>query len=116
MLCVYKGGMKMERRTERALQWVLAAVTFALLVMFAQANAATAAWGSKGEQVRQIQQKLIQYGYLQGAADGVFGKNTYDAVVWFQRKNGLKADGVVGASTAAALGLNLGGSVAASGY
>ena len=29
----------------------------------------------------------------------MFGKQTYDAVVWFQRKNGLKVDGVVGEST-----------------
>ena len=34
---------------------------------------------------------------------------TYDAVVWFQRKNGLNVDGVVGASTAAALGISLTG-------
>ena len=46
----------------------------------------------------------------------MFGKQTYDAVVWFQRKNGLKVDGVVGESTAAALGVTLTGSVSAAGY
>ena len=47
--------------------------------------------------------------------DGLFGQKTYDAVVWFQKKNGLKADGVVGNATAAALGIamNDGGSVQA---
>ena len=64
--------------------------------------------GSSGSNVTKVQQRLIQYGYLDGAADGVFGQATYDAVVWFQRKNGLRADGVVGAATAAALGITLG--------
>jgi N-acetylmuramoyl-L-alanine amidase len=64
-------------------------------------------WGSRGDTVRQVQQKLQKWGYLKGAADGVFGKDTYDAVVLFQRKNGLKADGVVGSSTFAALGINM---------
>lgn len=99
-----------------ALQFLAALLTFALFLTFTQADAAVLAWGDKGAQVRQIQQKLQQYGYFSGTVDGVFGKQTYDAVVWFQRKNGLRVDGVVGATTAAALGLNLGGSVAAAGY
>lgn len=103
-------------RRERAAQWALALMTVWLFVGFTGARSATVAWGSRGEQVRLVQQKLIQYGYMQGTADGVFGKNTYDAVVWFQRKNGLTADGVVGKSTAAALGVTLQGSVSAAGY
>lgn len=73
-----------------------------------QAAAATESvyWGSRGDLVRQVQQKLQKWGYLKGAADGVFGKDTYDAVVLFQRKNGLSADGVTGAETLAALGIN----------
>ena len=72
-------------------------------------------WGQQGDQVYRVQQKLKQYGYFSGAVDGHFGQETYDAVVWFQRKNGLKADGVVGNATAAALGITLeaGGSVQA---
>lgn len=101
---------------ELALQIIAALLTFALFLAFTQADAAMVAWGDKGAQVRQIQQKLQQYGYFSGTVDGVFGKQTYDAVVRFQRKNGLKVDGVVGATTAAALGLSLGGSVAAAGY
>lgn len=72
------------------------------------------AWGSRGQEVTQVQQRLIQWGYLQGAADGIFGQSTYNAVVYFQRKNGLKADGVVGPATLAALGLPAGSSAAAS--
>ena len=101
---------------EPALQLIAALMTFALFFSFVRADAAVVAWGDKGDQVTLIQQKLKQYGYFSGAVDGVFGKQTYDAVVWFQRKNGLKVDGVVGESTAAALGVTLTGSVSAAGY
>ena len=100
---------------EFCLQLAAALLTFALMLAFAHADAQVA-WGSKGEDVRKVQQKLIQYGYMTGSADGVFGKATYDAVVWFQRKNGLNVDGVVGASTAAALGISLGSTVSVSAY
>lgn len=80
------------------------------------ASASVVAWGSRGSQVSLVQQKLKQYGYYDGAVDGVFGKETYNAVVWFQEKNGLKADGAVGPSTAVALGITLTGTVAASTY
>ena len=79
----------------------------ALMLSAHQGSAASVAWGSRGDQVTLVQQKLRQYGYMDGAADGVFGKETYDAVVWFQRKNGLTVDGVVGSATAAALGISL---------
>lgn len=103
-------------RTELAVQLIAALATFALFFMLVRADAAVVAWGDKGDQVTLVQQKLKQYGYFSGAVDGVFGKQTYDAVVWFQRKNGLKVDGVVGESTAAALGVTLTGSVSAAGY
>ena len=80
-----------------------------LLLLTATAPAAAATslyWGSSGEMVRQVQLKLQKWGYLKGAADGVFGQDTYEAVVHFQRKNGLTADGVVGDATFAALGIN----------
>ena len=80
------------------------------------ASASVMAWGSRGSQVSLVQQKLKQYGYYDGAVDGVFGKETYNAVVWFQEKNGLKADGAVGPSTAVALGITLTGTVSASTY
>lgn len=82
-----------------------------------QGSAAVVAWGSRGEQVQLIQQKLKEYGYFSGSVDGVFGQETYDAVLWFQRKNGLTVDGTVGNATAAALGITLtSGSISASTY
>lgn len=103
-------------RMELLLQLMAALMTFALFFSFVRADAAVVAWGDKGDQVTLIQQKLKQYGYFSGTVDGVFGKQTYDAVIWFQRKNGLKVDGAVGESTAAALGITLTGSVSAASY
>ena len=71
--------MQSGTKMEQAMAWLLALATFALFLVFSHAEAATVAWGSKGEQVRQVQQKLIQYGYMDGSADGVFGQKTYDA-------------------------------------
>lgn len=89
----------------------------AALLPLSTSSAAVVAWGSRGAQVRQVQQRLIDYGYMTGTADGVFGQTTYNAVVRFQKKNGLTADGRVGPATAAALGVTLsGGTVSAAAY
>jgi len=87
----------------------------ALCCLVSSGQAVTLYWGLQGENVRLLQQKLRQYGYMSAPADGVFGQETYEAVVYFQRKNGLKADGVAGEATLAALGLNLGSGSGAAG-
>ena len=66
--------------------------------------------GSSGSDVTRVQKKLIQWGYMTGAADGKYGEATRNAVLAFQRKNGLAADGRVGDRTAAAMGIRLSGS------
>ncbi len=71
------------------------------------AQAQSLYWGSSGDQVSQVQQKLKAWGYYNGAVDGKFGQALYDAVILFQRKNGLTADGVVGKATFAALGITV---------
>jgi len=86
------------------------AVTDAFAV---QADAAAYRQGSTGETVRKIQTKLKNWGYYDGAVDGVYGPETASAVRYFQQKNGLAVDGVVGAETLAALGIS--GSVSSSG-
>lgn len=68
----------------------------------------TYSWGSNGDVVKQIQQKLIRWGYMNGSADGIYGYKTWSAVKSFQKKNGLTADGIVGTKTLAALGINTG--------
>lgn len=60
--------------------------------------------GSRGEDVRILQENLRQLGFLNDAADGIFGTNTNAAVRSFQKAQGLSVDGVVGAGTWAALG------------
>lgn len=59
--------------------------------------------GSRGDSVRDLQQKLNANGYKL-AEDGVFGSNTYNAVLDYQRKNKLAVDGVVGGETWGSLG------------
>lgn len=59
--------------------------------------------GSKGVQVKTLQNLLIKGGYLSGSADGDFGEATEKAVILFQTCNGLTADGVVGSKTIKAL-------------
>lgn len=61
--------------------------------------------GSRGETVKKIQQKLKRWGYYSGAVDGIYGAKTKSAVIYFQRRNGLKADGIVGTKTFQALGI-----------
>ena len=69
------------------------------------AEAAVLRQGSKGNEVKEVQRRLKSWGYYKGSVDGVFGAGTKSAVVSFQKKNGLKADGVVGAATYKALGM-----------
>ena len=63
-------------------------------------------YGSQGSEVRQIQTRLKNWGYYQGSVDGVYGTATKNAVVYFQKKNGLSADGVAGTATLKALGIS----------
>lgn len=64
-------------------------------------------WGSRGDYVFVVQDKLKRWGFYDGNIDGIYGTKTMQAVIRFQRKHGLKADGIVGDQTAKALGMNL---------
>lgn len=70
--------------------------------------------GSRGSDVKTVQDKLRRWGYYTGSVDGIYGPKTKEAVKYFQRKNGLTADGIVGKKTFEALGMmeqaNAGGS------
>ena len=61
--------------------------------------------GSQGDEVRAIQRKLNQLGYGL-TVDGIYGSRTRNAVVAFQKANGLAADGIAGPKTLAALGIS----------
>ncbi len=55
--------------------------------------------GSTGSEVRKMQQRLKELGYLKGSADGDFGEATETAVKNFQANNGLTVDGKAGTAT-----------------
>ncbi|MBC8586333.1 spore cortex-lytic enzyme [Oscillospiraceae bacterium NSJ-64] len=63
-------------------------------------------YGSRGNEVRQIQQRLKQWGYYSGSVDGIYGVQTKKAVIYFQKKNGLTADGIAGPATLRAMGIS----------
>lgn len=78
------------------------------------ADAVVLKQGSRGDLVKKVQTKLIRWGYMSGSADGIFGAKTKAGVVKFQKKNGLVADGIIGAKTAQALGISLSSSSSSS--
>ena len=55
--------------------------------------------GCRGSEVKTLQRKLNLI------ADGIFGKQTEDAVKEFQKAHSLTADGIVGAATWRAIGI-----------
>ena len=81
-----------------------ALILSALLACLALSTAAayestTLRHGMRGEEVRELQQGLIDLGYLGGTADGIFGNKTENAVRQFQKKNKLSVDGLAGKKT-----------------
>lgn len=62
-------------------------------------------YGSRGDEVTQIQERLTELGYDPGTADGIFGARTQEAVRAFQQDYGLAVDGIAGENTLRALGL-----------
>ncbi|BCL33796.1 peptidoglycan-binding domain-containing protein [Nostoc sp. MS1] len=59
--------------------------------------------GSRGETVKTAQNSLKQKGFYTASVNGVFDNKTRAAVVKFQKSRGLKADGIIGNRTLAAL-------------
>ncbi len=70
--------------------------------------------GSRGQEVRNIQTRLKAWGYYTGSVDGIYGSKTVAAVKKFQKKHGLRVDGIAGPATLGAIGLPTGGSSASS--
>ena len=67
-------------------------------------------YGSRGSEVRTIQDKLRRWGYYTGSVDGIYGSLTVSAVKKFQQKNGLTVDGIAGTKTLTAMGITSGSS------
>ena len=84
----------------------LLAVTFVTTIaMETNSVEALSKYGSRGQEVRTIQDKLKRWGYYTGNVDGIYGSLTVSAVKRFQQKNGLKVDGIAGTQTLNALGI-----------
>ena len=94
---------------------VIFAVNIFIIAMAQRASAEIYKKGSGGAVVTEIQTRLKNWGYYNGAVDGVYGSQTEKAVRWFQQKNGLNADGQVGDQTLAALGMSVSGNSGGSG-
>lgn len=61
--------------------------------------------GSRGDEVRQVQRKLKELGFFNGAVDGIYGVKTQSAVRNYQKSVGITADGIAGPKTLLYLGL-----------
>ena len=80
---------------------VLRALAFAVALVLCLSAAALAdmAKGSRGENVAAVQRRLIELGFLDDVADGIFGRNTENAVIAFQRAMSMPATGIVDSDT-----------------
>ncbi len=64
--------------------------------------------GSRGTEVEAIQEKLAERGLYSGTVDGIYGEDTKNAVIRFQKQQGITADGIAGAQTLSLLGITIG--------
>ena len=99
--------MSLQRKKLCAALAVLFVLNIAVIVFAQRAEAVTYKQGSTGSVVTQIQTKLRNWGYYSGSVDGIYGSKTVSAVKYFQRSNGLTADGKCGPKTLAALGISV---------
>ncbi len=99
-----------KRRNSRRQLLILLVILFGIFcsyqIFFRNSQVdALSKYGSRGEEVRQIQTKLKRWGYYNGNVDGIYGSQTLEAVKYFQRKNGLTVDGIAGTKTLQAMGI-----------
>ena len=85
---------------KRVIAFLLVLILLATCIGLSQAaSVRTMKKGSRGSDVKTLQTALKDKGFYNGKIDGIYGKKTVSAVKAFQRKNGLKADGVAGPKT-----------------
>ena len=100
---------KIKDKTDKKIIIILLVLSliFILYNVFFRNNEvmALSKYGSRGDEVIQIQTKLKRWGYYKGSIDGIYGSQTLSAVKYFQRKNGLTADGIAGTKTLQAMGI-----------
>lgn len=96
----------MKKKIIGSILFILLMFTF-IMTLFMQYNEveALSKYGSRGAEVRTIQDKLKRWGYYTGNVDGIYGSLTVSAVKRFQQKNGLAVDGIAGTNTLKAMGI-----------
>ena len=88
-------------------KYVLTVILVLSLVCVATFSSfALSKYGSRGAEVREIQTRLKKWGYYSGSVDGIYGTATKNAVIKFQKKYGLVADGIAGKKTLAKMGIS----------
>lgn len=80
-------------------------LTLIMTLLTAVTSDALSKQGSRGDEVTAIQTKLHEMGYYNDKVDGIFGSGTKNALMSFQKDNGLSADGIAGTKTLQALGI-----------
>lgn len=98
------------KKQKTIISMIIIILTFAIFIsynIFFRNNEveALSKYGSRGDEVTQIQTKLKRWGYYTGSIDGIYGTQTQKAVRYFQSKNGLTVDGIAGKNTLAAMGI-----------
>ncbi len=88
---------------KRLTAWLLVLGLLTVCVSGATAAAGTLRKGSRGEEVTRLQNALKALGLYTIRVDGIYGKGTVAAVTAYQRKAGLKADGIAGPKTLGSL-------------
>lgn len=73
---------------------------------FSIESTAISKYGSRGNEVKEIQRRLKNWDYYNGTVDGIFGTKTKTAVKKFQKNNGLIADGIAGKKTLEKMGIH----------
>lgn len=96
-----------KRMTAVVVIAVLTAIAAALAILTPTPAHASVAKGNTFANVAAVQVRLKTLGYYSSTIDGAWGSRTNTAVKNFQSANGLKADGVVGNSTASKLKISL---------
>jgi len=73
--------------------------------MYFVSTAPSLKMGDKGQEVKDMQQELKNWGYYNGNINGIFGSDTFASVLRYQRTYGLNADGVADKNTLLTMGL-----------
>ncbi|MBD2741716.1 peptidoglycan-binding protein [Coleofasciculus sp. FACHB-1120] len=95
-------GLNRQKLSSRASFYLLSLFVSLSVLGMSQAFAMLEP-GNTGSEVATLQQRLQQLGYFKAGITGNFGPITTQAVIQFQKANGLEPDGIVGPQTEAAL-------------